>query len=120
MANSQDFKPCATCGKLYKPCPKCEEYRGAGMVFWRATCDTPECWQVHTTLHAYANKMIDKKSAAEELSFALTDDMKPYNENVRSLIEEILKKDEVEVRAAQDKEPRPQKQKHWNPLKTKR
>lgn len=104
---------------MFKPCVKCEEYRGEGMVFWRATCDTPECWQVHTTLHAYAHKTIDKRQAAEELALALTNEMKPYNENVRALIAEIRKPDEAELRAEPQKEA-PQKQKHWNPLKTKR
>lgn len=107
MGNS-DFKICATCGKSYKPCVNCEEYAGKGNVFWRATCDTPECWQAHVTIHAYYHKQIDKEQAKKELKISLNDGMKPYNENVRVIIDEILREEAVVAKPVKENVPRQQ------------
>lgn len=91
-----DYKLCATCGKPYKPCVNCEEYAGKGLVFWRATCDTTECWQVHMILHSYYHKETDKDTAKMQLGMYLTEDMKPYAEDVRVLLADILQEETKE------------------------
>ena len=82
-------KPCATCGKMYTPCVKCEEMRSQGILTWRATCDTVECFQVHLVLHGFYHNTMSKEEAKAHLDNLLTPEMVSYTDNARGLIEQI-------------------------------
>lgn len=74
----------------------CEESHARGHIFWRATCDRPECYQVHLILHEFYYGQISKSDAKKILDEILDEDMLPYTENARNLIEQIYKEDAVE------------------------
>lgn len=89
-------KACATCGKLYKVCFTCEDAHARGHVFWRATACSPECYQAHLILHEFYYNQISKADAREILDGILTENMLPYTENSRNLIEQIYATDPVD------------------------
>lgn len=95
--NDTNKKRCATCGKLYKVCLTCEEARIMGYNFWRATCDRPECYQVHLILHDFYYDKISKEDARKILNEILTEDMLPYTDNSRNLIRQIFTEDPVDT-----------------------
>lgn len=95
--NDTNKKRCATCGKLYKVCLTCEEARIMGYNFWRATCDRPECYQVHLILHDFYYDKISKEDARKILNEILTEDMLPYTDNARNLIRQIFTEDPIET-----------------------
>lgn len=95
--NPSGLLTCVTCGKLYKGCRTCEESRHRGQFMWRQSCDRKECFLVHMVLKDYFDKKITKEQAREQLLGCLDDDMKPYNENAREIIAEILKEEKPVV-----------------------
>lgn len=90
-------RECVTCGKLYKICRTCEEAKAQGRLFWRGTCDTTECYQVHMILKEFVDSLISKEDARAILENILTEEMLPYTENARGIIEKIFEQEEVVV-----------------------
>lgn len=82
-------RKCVVCGKLYKACRNCKKEIDSGTIFWRASCDTRECFSVMLILSDFYYNRISKSEARSLLDEYLNTDMLPYSENTKNLIDKI-------------------------------
>lgn len=86
---TENNRTCVVCGKSYKACKNCEDVVAKGGFRWRNSCDTPECFQVLMVISDFYYDKLPKKDARELLDMVLTDEMKPYDPNAKTLIDKI-------------------------------
>ena len=93
--STSNNRNCVVCGKSYKLCRTCEDAKAKGLFRWRSSCDTPQCFQVLMVINDFYYEKISKEDARNLLDGILTEEMKPYDENARILIEKIYEADEI-------------------------
>lgn len=95
--STSNNRTCVVCGRSYKACRNCEDAKSKGLFRWRSSCDTPQCFQVLMVINDFYYEKISKQDARNLLDDILTEEMKPYDENARTLIDRIYELDEYQV-----------------------
>lgn len=90
-AGRRPNKTCIVCGKAYHACKRCDELKNAGLLSWKANCDTPGCYQAYLVLSGYKSGEYSAKEAKQLLDRVLEDQMKPYEKHAEKLIGEIYR-----------------------------
>lgn len=89
------IKHCLVCGKEFKACNTCQK-NIPEMLQWRRVVCCPEHFAFHMPIIEYHNGVIDKEAAKAELQNAIdTYGNIDFCDNVKSIVKEILAKDEV-------------------------
>ena len=78
---------CDICGKKYHVCNSCKEVKS--FTPWRTVTDTMQHYLIFLALSEYT-KTKDKEKAKEELSKCDLSELDTFNENIKSVIKEII------------------------------
>ena len=78
---------CDICGKKYHVCNSCKEVKS--FTPWRTVTDTMQHYIIFLTLSEYT-KTKDKEKAKEELSKCDLSELDTFNENIKTVIKEIM------------------------------
>ena len=78
---------CDICGKKYHICSSCKEVKS--FTPWRTVTDTMQHYLIFLALSEYT-KTKDKEKAKEELSKCDLSELDTFNENIKSVIKEII------------------------------
>ena len=78
---------CDICGKKYHLCNSCKEVKS--FTPWRTVTDTMQHYIIFLTLSEYT-KTKDKEKAKEELSKCDLSELDTFNENIKTVIKEIM------------------------------
>ena len=78
---------CDICGKKYHICSSCKEVKS--FTPWRTVTDTIQHYLIFLALSEYT-KTKDKEKAKEELSKCDLSELDTFNENIKSVIKEII------------------------------
>ena len=80
---------CAICGKGYHKCLSCaHEVKSAP---WKIHTDTSEHYKIFQVISGYSAKMYTKEEAKERLQNIDLSDLKELRDNIREIIEDIMK-----------------------------
>lgn len=82
---------CDICGRQYKICRSCQDIKS--FQPWRTVTDTLEHYAIYLVLTEYS-KTKNKDKARKELLKCNLSNKDEFNDNIKSVIEEILKEDE--------------------------
>ena len=85
---------CSICGKPYKICRTCQEIES--FTPWRTVTDTLQHYAIFLALSEYT-KTKDKEKAKEELSKCDLSELDTFNENIRSVIKEIIAEEKEKI-----------------------
>ena len=78
---------CDICGKKYHICSSCKEVKS--FTPWRTVTDTMQHYFIFLALSEYT-KTKDKEKAKEELSKCDLSELDTFNENIKTVIREIM------------------------------
>ena len=78
---------CDICGKKYHVCNSCKEAKS--FTPWRTVTDTMQHYLIFLALSEYT-KTKDKEKAKEELSKCDLSELDTFNENIKTVIKEIM------------------------------
>ena len=78
---------CDICGKPYRVCNSCKEVKS--FTPWRTVTDTMQHYLIFLVLSEYT-KTKDKEKAKEELSKCDLSELDTFNENIKTVIKEIM------------------------------
>ena len=78
---------CDICGKKYHICSSCKEVKS--FTPWRTVTDTMQHYIIFLALSEYT-KTKDKEKAKEELSKCDLSELDTFNENIKTVIKEIM------------------------------
>ena len=78
---------CDICGKKYHVCNSCKEVKS--FTPWRTVTDTMQHYLIFLALSEYT-KTKDKEKAKEELSKCDLSELDTFNENIKTVIKEIM------------------------------
>ena len=78
---------CDICGKKYHICSSCKEVKS--FTPWRTVTDTIQHYLIFLALSEYT-KTKDKEKAKEELSKCDLSELDTFNENIKTVIKEIM------------------------------
>ena len=78
---------CDICGKKYHVCNSCKEVKS--FTPWRTVTDTMQHYLIFLALSEYT-KTKDKEKAKEELSKCDLSELDTFNENIKTVIREIM------------------------------
>ena len=78
---------CDICGKKYHVCNSCKEVKS--FTPWRTVTDTMQHYIIFLALSEYT-KTKDKEKAKEELSKCDLSELDTFNENIKTVIKEIM------------------------------
>ena len=78
---------CDICGKKYHICSSCKEVKS--FTPWRTVTDTMQHYLIFLALSEYT-KTKDKEKAKEELSKCDLSELDTFNENIKTVIREIM------------------------------
>ena len=78
---------CDICGKKYHICSSCKEVKS--FTPWRTVTDTMQHYIIFLALSEYT-KTKDKEKAKEELSKCDLSELDTFNENIKTVIREIM------------------------------
>lgn len=78
---------CDICGKPYRVCNSCKEVKS--FTPWRTVTDTMQHYLIFLALSEYT-KTKDKEKAKEELSKCDLSELDTFNENIKTVIREIM------------------------------
>lgn len=78
---------CDICGKPYRVCNSCKEIKS--FTPWRTVTDTMQHYLIFLALSEYT-KTKDKEKAKEELSKCDLSELDTFNENIKTVIKEIM------------------------------
>ena len=78
---------CDICGKKYHICSSCKEIKT--FTPWRTVTDTMQHYLIFLALSEYT-KTKDKEKAKEELSKCDLSELDTFNENIKTVIKEIM------------------------------
>lgn len=90
MANN---RVCLTCGKAYEYCGACPTSKNLPM--WKNLFDTENCKNIFETVSDFAQNAITKEKAASDLATCDLTHVSEYRDNIKNLVTEITKADEV-------------------------
>ena len=85
---------CAICGQPYKICRTCQEIKS--FTPWRTITDTLQHYSLFLVLSEYS-KTKDKTKAKDELSKCDLSEKELFKDNVKNMIDEIMKEDTIEI-----------------------
>ena len=85
---------CSICGKPYKICRTCQELKS--FTPWRTVTDTLQHYAIFLALSEYT-KTKDKEKAKEELSKCDLSELDTFNENIKSVIKEIIAEEKEKI-----------------------
>lgn len=83
---------CDICGKPYRVCNSCKEVKS--FTPWRTVTDTMQHYIIFLALSEYT-KTKDKEKAKEELSKCDLSELDTFNENIKSVIKEIMAEEKI-------------------------
>ena len=83
---------CDICGKKYHVCNSCKEVKS--FTPWRTVTDTMQHYIIFLALSEYT-KTKDKEKAKEELSKCDLSELDTFNENIKSVIKEIMAEEKI-------------------------
>ena len=78
---------CDICGKKYHICSSCKEVKS--FTPWRTVTDTMQHYLIFLALSEYT-KTKDKEKAKEELSKCDLSELDTFNENIKTVIKDIM------------------------------
>lgn len=91
METKVGYKRCAVCGAEYKLGPNCAKLRESGVMSWKHTADTHECFQVFCVLKDYKDGAMSTENANKALVGLLAGiDYSGYDEISKTIIDEIM------------------------------
>ena len=85
--NLENNAICDICGKPYRVCNSCKEVKS--FTPWRTVTDTMQHYLIFSALSEYT-KTKDKEKAKEELSKCDLSELDTFNENIKTVIKEIM------------------------------
>ena len=85
--NLENNAICDICGKPYRVCSSCKEVKS--FTPWRTVTDTMQHYLIFLALSEYT-KTKDKEKAKEELSKCDLSELDTFNENIKTVIKEIM------------------------------
>lgn len=85
---------CDICGKPYRVCNSCKEVKS--FTPWRTVTDTMQHYIIFLVLSEYT-KTKNKEKAKEELSKCDLSELDTFNENIKTVIKEIIEEKNVET-----------------------
>ena len=85
---------CDICGKKYHICSSCKEVKS--FTPWRTVTDTMQHYIIFLALSEYT-KTKDKEKAKEELSKCDLSELDTFNENIKTVIKEIMAEEKEKV-----------------------
>ena len=85
---------CDICGKKYHVCNSCKEIKS--FTPCRTVTDTLQHYAIFLALSQYT-KTKDKEKAREELSMCDLSDLESFNDNIKTVIKEIMEEPENKV-----------------------
>ena len=83
---------CDICGKPYRVCNSCKEVKS--FTPWRTVTDTMQHYIIFLALSEYT-KTKDKEKAKEELSKCDLSELDTFNENIKTVIKEIMTEEKI-------------------------
>ena len=83
---------CDICGKKYHVCNSCKEVKS--FTPWRTVTDTMQHYLIFLALSEYT-KTKDKEKAKEELSKCDLSELDTFNENIKTVIKEIMTEEKI-------------------------
>ena len=85
---------CAICGQPYKICRTCQEIKS--FTPWRTITDTLQHYTLFLVLSEYSRTK-DKTKAKDELSKCDLSEKELFKDNVKNMIDEIMKEDTIKI-----------------------
>ena len=85
---------CDICGKKYHICSSCKEVKS--FTPWRTVTDTMQHYLIFLALSEYT-KTKDKEKAKEELSKCDLSGLDTFNENIKTVIKEIMAEEKEKI-----------------------
>ena len=85
---------CDICGKKYHVCNSCKEVKS--FTPWRTVTDTMQHYLIFLALSEYT-KTKDKEKAKEELSKCDLSELDTFNENIKTVIKEIMAEEKEKI-----------------------
>ena len=85
---------CAICGQPYKICRTCQEIKS--FTPWRTITDTLQHYTLFLVLSEYSRTK-DKAKAKDELSKCDLSEKELFKDNVKNMIDEIMKEDVIKI-----------------------
>ena len=85
---------CDICGKKYHICSSCKEVKS--FTPWRTVTDTMQHYLIFLALSEYT-KTKDKEKAKEELSKCDLSELDTFNENIKTVIKEIMTEEKEKI-----------------------
>ena len=85
---------CDICGKKYHICSSCKEVKS--FTPWRTVTDTMQHYLIFLALSEYT-KTKDKEKAKEELSKCDLSELDTFNENIKTVIKEIMAEEKEKI-----------------------
>ena len=85
---------CDICGKKYHICSSCKEVKS--FTPWRTVTDTMQHYIIFLALSEYT-KTKDKEKAKEELSKCDLSELDTFNENIKTVIKEIMAEEKEKI-----------------------
>lgn len=82
---------CRVCNNTFEVCLSCDKHTLDENYQWRKVVCCPEHFDYHIPIIEYARKIIDKETAKTRLEKAIEKyGMIEFNDNVKSIVDEIL------------------------------
>ena len=85
---------CDICGKKYHVCNSCKEVKS--FTPWRTVTDTMQHYLIFLALSEYT-KTKDKEKVKEELSKCDLSELDTFNENIKTVIKEIMAEEKEKI-----------------------
>ncbi|MEY8352601.1 hypothetical protein AALB39_04500 [Lachnospiraceae bacterium 54-53] len=89
---------CSICGKRYHLCLNCSNTKT--FTPWRSITDTIECYKIFLIIRDYTNKYISKVEARSQLENYDLSELDSFEDNIRSVINEIFVEDKPNKKKA--------------------
>ena len=86
---------CKVCGKEYRPCIRCIQYKN-NFTGWRNLTDTEDHYKVFIIVKDFLNGA-DKETCRSYLEHVNITDKDSYKESIRNALDEIMKPDAEET-----------------------
>ena len=94
----QNNATCSICGRPYHKCLSCRD--AMRLKPWQMYTDTSSCYQVFQVVKGYNTGLYTKNELKSKLKNIDLSDLENYKDNIKTLIKDALKEDEVVVEVA--------------------
>lgn len=84
---------CSICGKGYRMCLSCQD--AIKLSPWKKHTDTSEHYKIYQILRGFSTGVYDKQEARLKLQMVDLSDLDSFRTNIKNLINNIMKVDEV-------------------------